>query len=307
MIGRTQTFISPMPIYLPTTPFNQTLSVITSNKTIHPITPTIYSYPTISPSPTRTSTSQPTDTFTPKPSNTSTITPTNTNVPAIVSTPLTPTSTPIPTLLPSGRLEITYPEKIIVDEGYLLTVEIYTDEELSELDIHQKYVSGVISNDTNLPDNKSGRIEEKINLYPIMSVDIINNNPDFEINSDNKDKSRSLFNNKSVVWTWQIRAFKPGENKITINIYREHNVNGKNTVDLVRSKTLIIFVQNKPFFKLVFDIFKDNWQAILGTSGPIGLLILYLGIRDSKKYKDIENRLKRLEEKFSLTKKNKGD
>ena len=61
------------------------------------------------------------------------------------------------------------------------------------------------------------------------------------------------------------------------------------------SKSRNINVVEKPLSKRILDIPSENLIAIVGTSGPIGLLIMYLTFRENKK---LEERIESLENKF---------
>jgi len=78
------------------------------------------------------------------PPNTPTHTPTSTTADMPTNTPLPPTETPVST----GRLEVTHPLEMIVEEADVVTVEIIADPKYAEVGVHPPHATGVITIET---------------------------------------------------------------------------------------------------------------------------------------------------------------
>jgi len=126
-----------------------------------------------------------------------------------------------------------------------------------------------------------------------MSAELVAAN--FDIIQGDADARRAITTTYCAAWTWSVAARKPGIQKITINIFGEATIDGEKRTVLEMSKSRNINVVEKPLSKRILDIPSENLIAIVGTSGPIGLLIMYLTFRENKK---LEERIESLENKF---------
>jgi len=188
--------------------------------------------------------STPMPTLTPATRATSTATSTPTK--EVTATPET-TPTPVST----GRLEVTYPLEMIVEESDMVTVEIMADPGLAETETHPVYASGVIIVEVSSQDKVRDRIEKRIKLYPVMSVELIASN--FDIMQGDADARRAITTAHSASWTWSIAARKPGMQRITINVFGEAVVTGEKFIVLEKSISRNINVLDKSLPKKILD------------------------------------------------------
>jgi len=218
---------------------------------------------------------------------THTPTPTTTDMPT--NTPLPPTETPVST----GRLEVTYPLEMIVEEADVVTVEIIADPKYAEVGVHPSHATGVITIETS---GGRVRIEDRIRLYPVMSAELVAAN--FDIVQGDADARRAITTTYCAAWTWSVAARKPGIQKITINIFGETTIDGEKLTVLEASKSQNIEVMEKPLPKRILDGLASNFVAIVGTGGPLGLIIAYLTFRANQANKELKDKIEKLEDKL---------
>jgi hypothetical protein len=208
----------------------------------------------------------------------------------------TPTLEPTeePTPISTGRLEITHPLEMIVEEDDVVTVEIMADPRFAEIGVHPAHATGVISIETS---GGRARIEDRIRLYPVMSAELIAGN--FDVIQGDADPRRGITTTYHAVWTWSITARRPGrQQKITINIFGEATIDGEKRSVLEMSKSRNINVVEKPWPKRILDGLANNLVTILGTGGPLALLIAYLKYRADRANRQLEDKIASLENKL---------
>jgi hypothetical protein len=182
---------------------------------------------------------------------------------------------------------------MIVEEDDVVTVEIMADPKYTEVGVHPMGASGVITIETS---EGRVRIEDKIRLYPVMSAELIAVN--FDIIQGDADPRRPIASTYSAAWTWSIAARKPGAQKITINIFGETTIDEEKLIVLEKSNSRNIKVVEKPLPRRILDILSENLVAIIGTSGPLGLIIAYLTLRANQASKKLEDKIESLENKL---------
>jgi LysM repeat protein len=194
------------------------------------------------------------------------------------------TTVPPESLAPTGRVEVTYPQTMMVEEGSIITVEIIADPVLAVIEKYEPHITGVIRIDAiNYSDGSREHIEETINLFPLMSAEL--DAPAFEVSpkgNDNVRLPRVISTTLPAAWTWGIIANAPGEKQeITVNIYEEPgNENGLPV--LRKSIPFAIHVSAKGRWSQIVDGLADNVLVLLGTGGPLGLALAYLTYRANK-------------------------
>jgi len=234
--------------------------------------------------------------------STQTIIPTSTALPLTAVPPTTvlpETPTPAPTSI--GRIEITYPLEMVVDEDDIVTVEIRVNPEIAGLGIIPGFGTGIISIETNSQDPERAQLEDQIRLYPVMLAELIA--PNFDISAGNNSNRRTVSMDHSAAWTWNMVARKAGTQKITINIFGETTFDGEKITILEMSKSRNVSVIEKPMLTRIFNGLANNWVAIVGTSGPIGLLLAYFTYRASQENKALKSQMADMEKKLNDLKK----
>lgn len=192
--------------------------------------------------------------------------------------------TPTPDELePTGRLEITHPLSMVVEESGVITVEIIADPELATIGEHEPHVTGVVRIDASYDDGERVFYEQTVELFPLMSAEL--NAPAFEVfpsSGDNVRLPRVISTTLPAVWTWDIIATTPGEMQIiTINLYKESESEAAVPV-LTQSVSRNIQVVAKSRWSQIVDSLADNVLLLLGTGGPLGLLLAFLTYRATK-------------------------
>lgn len=193
------------------------------------------------------------------------------------------TAVPPDNLEPTGRLELTHPLTMVVKESGVITVEIIADPELATIGQHDPHVTGVIRIDADYSDGERARYEQTIELFPLMSAEL--NAPAFDVfpsGGSNVRLPRVISTTLPTVWTWDIIATTPGETQIiTMNLYKEPE-DGNSVPILTNSISRNIQVMAKSRWSQIVDGLADNVLLLLGTGGPLGLLLAYVTYRASK-------------------------
>lgn len=231
-----------------------------------------------------------TRTPTPTPTNTAGVAPTETQAPATAA----PTPTDAPTQAPTGRLEVTYPLEMVLGADDVVSVEILVDPKLAAIGEHPAFVSGVISIESSTQDEARGRIEERIRLYAVMSAELVTSDA-FAVTAGESDKRRLIVPGQPATWTWGLTAKQAGTFKITVQVFGETSFEEETFVVLAASKSRDVVVLEKPWPGRLLDALAENWVAILGTGGPLGLLLAYLKYQSDKENKALKEKIAALE------------
>ncbi len=145
-----------------------------------------------------------------------------------------------------------------------------------------------------LKDEHRARVESKIEYYPIMTAELIA--PTFDTIPGDRDNRRAFTATQVASWTWTIVAKKPGkQNPITINIF---TIVEDQPPVLIKSTSRNVVVLDKPLPTRMLNSLDDNWPTILGTAGPLGLLIAYLTLRANRASKELKEKVDSLEKKI---------
>jgi LysM repeat protein len=211
--------------------------------------------------------------------------PTNTPQPEVTADPEAGGGTPPPLeeLAPTGRLEITHPLAMVVEESGVITVEIIADPELATIGEHEPHVTGVVRIDASYNDGERAYYEQTIELFPLMSAEL--NAPAFDVfpsGGNNVRLPRVISTTLPAVWTWDIIATTPGEAQvITVNLYKESKAEGDLPL-LTQSVSRNIRVSARSRWNQIVDGLADNVLLLLGTGGPLGLALAYLTYRATR-------------------------
>jgi hypothetical protein len=225
----------------------------------------------------------------------------STSTVVVTTTPLPTSDSEIssPATQTTGRLEITYPLEMILDESDAVTVEIIVDPEYAAIGAQPVFGTGVISVQVKSEGEERGRIEDTIKIYPLMSAELIATN--FNILTDTTENRRTVLIGQPAVWSWNIAPKKTGRQIITINIFGETAVGAE--ISLIKTKSQSITVIDKSVQLRILDRLVNNWDTILisvaSTGGPLGLLLAYLNYKANKLENDMKGRVKSLENRLS--------
>jgi LysM repeat protein len=244
----------------------------------------------------------------------------------VVITAVPPTNTPLPTntpqkevtadtetddgtptapaeLAPTGRLELTHPLTMVVEESGVITVEIIADPELATIGEHEPHVTGVVRIDASYTDGERAFYEQTVELFPLMSAEL--NAPAFEVfpsGGNNVRLPRVISITLPAVWTWDIIATTPGKAQvITLNLYKESEAENSIPI-LTQSISRNIEVAAKSRWNQIVDSLADNVLVLLGTGGPLGLLLAYLTYRASKENERLKKQIAYQERKEKVAK-----
>ena len=230
-------------------------------------------------------------TDTPEPTNTPQIEPTET------SSEDEETAVPPEDLEPTGRLELTHPLQMVVEESGVITVEIIADPELAEIGEHEPHITGVVRIDASYDDGERAFYEQTVELFPLMSAEL--NAPAFDVfpsGGSNVRLPRVISTTLPAVWTWDIIATTPGEAQvITLNLYKEPESELEPPI-LTQSISRNIQVVAKSRWSQLVDGLADNVLLLLGTGGPLGLLLAYLTYRATRENERLKKEVARRQE-----------
>lgn len=178
--------------------------------------------------------------------------------------------------------QITFPEQLTIGHSTVITAEIILDPQLASKG------TGVIQIETNST-NGIPRIsvQRAIPVYQVMRAELTA--AGFDISPSTIDPERiispNIVNVPSLSWTWNVIAHEPQLQTITINFYSVNYIGGQKFSNLVHSESFEIQVQDKPFLKKAEDTLANGWLAIIGTAGPLGLVLGIVAMWQANKEK----------------------
>lgn len=206
------------------------------------------------------------------------------------------TPNPPDELAPTGRLELTHPLTMVVEQSGVITVEIIADPDLATIGEHDPHVTGVVRIDANYDDGERAFYEQTVELFPLMSAEL--NAPAFDLfpsGGNNVRLPRVISTTLPAVWTWDIIATTPGEAQvITLNLYKEPNSEAGVPI-LTQSISRNIEVQAKSRWNQFVDSLADNVLVLLGTGGPLGLLLAFLTYRATRENERLKKQISQTE------------
>lgn len=212
----------------------------------------------------------------------------------VVGLPSPPTpSVPKPTLTPLaidvGRLEITYPEVMKINETDVVSVEIIIDPRLDDIGAFPANATGLISIEERSTYGIRKVYESEIKLYPVMYAELQASSFDYK-DTNNGTKGRVISPGEPIGWVWDLVATNPGEHVVSVSIYGERNSDGEEITTLAHSTSLTITVEDKTFIEKTLTGITDNIVAVLGVGGPLGVLLAWLTYRLNKANQELERR-----------------
>ncbi|MGB8648891.1 MAG: hypothetical protein WCF84_26880 [Anaerolineae bacterium] len=253
-------------------------------------TPSLTPRPTFTPRPS--ATNVPTNTVTPfevETQNTSptpslsgseTAGPTNTKAPP---RPVQPTEPPT-----IAKTEMTYPLHMKLGEPGKVTLQIAFDPSVASTVPGRNGVPIIINAERPSNGTPPAIVEDTLLVSPVMAAELVA--PNFteakSIDVLNPPRAERNFSvRKFAVWTWDIIPTMPGNQNITINIYAQTTQDGKQSLDLIKSIQRNVEVEDRPWTERL-----QNWVGsnigLIGTTGPLGLVLAYLAFRASQKNND---------------------
>lgn len=201
-------------------------------------------------------------------------------MPAATATVVPGTPTVVPSLSSAitgtGRLEISYPLTMKLDEGDTVTAEILTNGNNT----------GAIVIESRSTNGQRGRLTDTIPIFPIMRAELLA--PGFDVSPSPLDARRPVTPGIPVAWVWNLLARKAGEQSIGIQVSGESEIAGQRFDALVKSRTFNIRVEDFTLFERIFKTPFDSLIAILGTSGPLGVGLGLLAIRKERQRRESE-------------------
>ncbi len=207
------------------------------------------------------------------------------------------TAVPPEDLAPTGRLELTHPLQMVVAESGVITVEIIADPALAEIGEHEPHVTGVVRIDASYDDGERAFYEQTVALFPLMSAEL--NAPAFDVfpsGGSNVRLPRVISTTLPAVWSWDIIATTPGQAQvITLNLYKEPDTEAGIPI-LTQSISRSIPVSAKSRWSQLVDGLADNVLLLLGTGGPLGLLLAYLTYRATRENERLKKEVARRQE-----------
>lgn len=185
---------------------------------------------------------------------------------------------------------------MVVGEAGEVTVQIMVPPELAA--VGMAHVPGAVVIHRTVPDRPRDTIRDAIQVYPVMWAELIA--PNFDITADDANPRRAVAGMPSCVWTWHLLPRNPGSQIATIKIFAEVSVENQKVSVQVKDYTFDIKVLDRPLAGKIANYVLDNLFAILGTGGPLGLILLYLKHRADQENKRLKERIgalqKRIEE-----------
>ena len=207
------------------------------------------------------------------------------------------TPTPPDELAPTGRLEITHPLTMVVEESGVITVEIIADPALTTIGEHEPHATGVVRLDASYANGERAVYEQTVELFPLMSAEL--NAPAFDVfpsGGNNVRLPRVISTTLPAVWTWDVVAINPGDTQvITLNLYKEPD-SASGVPILTQSVSRNIQVVAKSRWSQFVDGLADNVLLLLGTGGPLGLLLAFLTYRASKENERLKKQVSRYQQ-----------
>lgn len=202
------------------------------------------------------------------------------------------TGTQTSSLPSSGRLEITYPKTLKIEEGDSVSVEIITDPQFVQTGVFSPYVTGLVKIEFRNPDETRGFAEASIPIYPVMLAELQAEN--FKISKSPISAKRTIVYGQSALWVWSIVAQTPGEHRIAINIYGGQSLDKEADISIASIEP-VISVSDKPFFDKAGNALSNNIVpvivAILSTTGPLGIFLAYRTYKMNQEKQKLQDEL----------------
>jgi hypothetical protein len=188
---------------------------------------------------------------------------------------------------------------MVLEEPNIVTIQITSRQPLTGTGALLPYATGVISIEARTHDDRRLTFTDKIRLYPVMSAELSPGK--FKIDPGEKDARRPIAPGQPAVWTWTISPEEIGdEQPLTFKVFGETSLNGEKFTILAASITRNVKVADKAWPKKAWDGVTKNAMGIVGTGGPLALLLAFLGYRQGSKklrdrVEDLEKKIKEME------------
>ena len=178
-------------------------------------------------------------------------------------------------------MRFTYPTEMTVNDTASAVLEITGNPGGWEIDFYglgtppptsefglQKAPGEVLTSET-----------QDIDLYPIMSALLTVSN--CTVTGDNRVRKRVTLGD-SQSWHWDITALEAGHQKITLQVFRELASNALVEPERVGGATRYMLVNPLPWTTRAVNSFLDNFYVLVGTAGPLALLLTFLAWRTNE-------------------------
>jgi hypothetical protein len=178
-----------------------------------------------------------------------------------------------------------YPDPMVVDESSAITLEINEIPEFAGPGVAMSASVNVVRMEPEMTANVVTAPEETLDLYPFMGAELDAPSLTPPQSAQLRAASsavRDLSETRSAVWTWTIVALKPGRTTFTINVFGYPQGPGGAPV-LVKSLVRQITVNDKPAPERLFEWLSENIEIVVGTSGPLALLLTWLALRNTQR------------------------
>ncbi len=207
-----------------------------------------------------------------------------------------PTAAPQPTqaTLPLGSARYSYPVKLVVDGNDIVTAEILAPPQAVAL-------TGALTGSgrpavLDVRTQSARTIEQvELALYPMMSASLTSAGG---IEVTGPQNTKLPFDHAS--WTWNVAAKKRGPQTLTLAITGEMTTQEGQKLDNIPAKTITreIPVEDKPILGQLVSGLANNLLPILGTGGPLGLLLAVLTFRSNQRNSEMKDKIQALEQKL---------
>lgn len=230
---------------------------------------------------------QPTGTHGPTttPTLSPTAAPSPSNTPQSTATPTAPPPTATPASV--GRAVITHPLAMKIKETDNVTLEIVTEPQVVKAGAIAPFSSGLITITARSTNGVRGIYESQISLHPVMLAEL--QATGFDISDDGKDDRREVAIGKPLGWVWNIVAKEVGEQTILVSIYGQSSFDDAARTELVKAVSLNVQVKDQTLREKIGAILTANVVTLLGTAGPLGVLVAILGVLATRKKQQLES------------------
>ncbi|MEW5873343.1 MAG: hypothetical protein AB1894_29050 [Chloroflexota bacterium] len=209
----------------------------------------------------------------------------------------TPQRTPAP-VEENGELVMNYPQELRIGQGEVVVVEVRQQQQVASLDPVPHIEASNVDIEVSPDDPARLVVYFPVKVYPVVRAELSAASEVISISGE-EDGRRYFYDSDSATWTWDILAKATGRQKLTLRLYGEAEYGGEKLEILVKSLTRNVEVVDRPFSARLADWLGKNLVVILGTGGPLALLLAYLTYKSNQNKKELEQRLAALEKRIA--------
>lgn len=209
----------------------------------------------------------------------------------------TPERTPAPSQ-ENGELVMDYPQELRIGQGEVVVVEVRQQQKVASLDPVPPVEVSDVDIEVSPDDPARLVVYFPVRVYPVVRAELSAASEVISISGE-EDGRRYFYDSSSATWSWDILARQPGRQKLTLRLYGEAEYGGEKLEILVKSLTRNVEVVDRPLFARLGEWLGKNLVVILGTGGPLALLLAYLTYKSNQNKKELEQRLAALEKRLA--------